>query len=78
MGPRQFNRRFVAAFSLTPQRYIEQLRIEAAKPLLESSSKDIQRIADECGFGSAETMRRAFARQLGVTPTDYRSRFGAS
>ncbi|MDQ3511763.1 MAG: helix-turn-helix domain-containing protein, partial [Pseudomonadota bacterium] len=76
MSPRQFNRRFVAAFSLTPQRYIEQLRIEAAKPLLESSRKDIRRIASECGFGSADAMRRVFARQLGVSPSDYRARFG--
>jgi len=76
MGSRQFNRRFVAAFSLTPQRYVEQLRIEAAKPLLESSSKDVQRIADECGFSSADAMRRAFARQLGVSPSAYRAGFG--
>lgn len=76
MSPRQFNRRFVAAFSLTPQRYIEQLRIEAAKPLLESTRKNMQRIASECGFGSADAMRRVFARQLGVSPSDYRARFG--
>jgi transcriptional regulator GlxA family with amidase domain len=76
MSPRQFNRRFNAAFSITPQKYVEQLRIEAAKPLLESSRKDIGRIADECGFGSPEAMRRAFVRQLGVSPSDYRARFG--
>lgn len=76
MSPRQFNRRFTAALSTTPQKYVEQLRIEAAKPLLESSSKDIKRIAAECGFASAEAMRRAFARQLGISPTDYRARFG--
>lgn len=76
MSPRQFSRRFNAAFSTTPQKYVEQLRVEAAKPLLESSCKDIRRIADECGFGSPEAMRRAFARQLGVSPSDYRARFG--
>lgn len=78
MSPRQFCRRFNAAFSCTPQKYVEQLRIEAAKPLLESSRKDIKRIAGECGFGSAEAMRRAFARQLGVSPSDYRARFGTA
>lgn len=76
MSSRQFNRRFNAMFSTTPQKYVEQLRVEAAKPLLESSRKDIKRIADECGFSSAEAMRRAFARQLGVSPSDYRDRFG--
>lgn len=76
MSPRQFARRFGVAFATTPQKYIEQLRIEAAKPLLESSRKDIRRIAAECGFGSAEAMRRAFARRLGISPGDYRARFG--
>jgi len=76
ISPRQFSRRFNAAFSTTPQKYVEQLRIEAAKPLLESSSKDIKRIAGECGFASPEAMRRAFARQLGISPNDYRARFG--
>lgn len=77
MSPRQFTRRFAAAFSATPQKYVERLRVEAAKPLLESSREDIARIAHECGFGSAGAMRRAFARQLGVTPGGYRAHFGA-
>ncbi|ANB19278.1 GlxA family transcriptional regulator [Dokdonella koreensis] len=76
MSPRQFGRRFQAAFGTTPHTYVERLRVEAAKPLLESSDKDIKRIAAECGFPSAEAMRRAFARQLGVSPSDYRTRFG--
>jgi transcriptional regulator GlxA family with amidase domain len=78
MSPRQFTRKFSAAFSTTPQKYVEQLRIEAAKPLLESSREDIGRIASECGFGTAGAMRRAFARRLGVTPGDYRARFGSA
>lgn len=77
MSPRQFARRFSAAFAATPHKYVEGLRIEAAKPLLESTAKDIARIALECGFGSAEAMRRAFARTLGVAPSDYRQRFRA-
>jgi transcriptional regulator GlxA family with amidase domain len=77
MSPRQFTRRFGATFGTTPQKYIERLRVETAKPLLESSRKDIKRIAGECGFGSAEAMRRAFLRRLGVTPGEYRERFGA-
>jgi transcriptional regulator GlxA family with amidase domain len=76
MSPRQFTRRFTASFQLTPQKYVEHLRVEAAKPLLENSHEDIGRIAHEVGFGSAGAMRRAFARQLGVTPGEYRARFG--
>ena len=76
MSPRQFMRRFHASFGITPQKYIEQQRIEAAKPLLESTGKDIKRIAADCGFTSDEAMRRAFTRQLGVSPREYRDRFG--
>jgi transcriptional regulator GlxA family with amidase domain len=76
ISPRQFMRRFHATFGTTPQKYIEQQRIEAAKPLLESTAKEIKRIAAECGFASDEAMRRAFTRQLGVSPRDYRERFG--
>ena len=77
MSPRQFTRRFGAAFGASPQKYVEQLRVEAAKPLLESSAKDIARIAVDCGFGSAEAMRRAFLRHAGVPPSTYRARFAA-
>lgn len=76
MSARQLNRRFVKAFRLTPQKYVEQLRVEAAKPLLESTRKDIQWVAAECGFGSVDALRRAFVRQLSVTPSEYRARFG--
>ena len=77
MSPRQFSRRFNDAFGMTPQKYIEHLRIEAAKPLLESTTKDLQRIAADCGFSSGEAMRRAFVHRLGVRPNEYRQHFGA-
>jgi transcriptional regulator GlxA family with amidase domain len=76
MSPRQFTRRIRDALDTTPQKLVEQLRIDAAKPLLESTQKDLKRIAAECGFASAEAMRRAFVRHLGVKPLDYRQRFG--
>lgn len=76
LGPRQFARRFGELFGMPPQRYVERLRIEAAKPLLEHSGKDIKRIAVEVGFPSEEAMRRAFRRRLGVRPADYRANFG--
>lgn len=78
MSPRQFNRRFKAAFGMTPQKYVEHLRVEAAKPLLESTGKSLQRIAIDCGFSSGESLRRAFVRQLGIRPIEYRQHFSAA
>lgn len=77
LSPRQLTRRFVDAFGTTPRAYVEQRRVEAAKPLLESTSRDLKRIAADCGFASAEAMRRAFVSRLGVSPGEYRARFGA-
>ncbi len=75
MSPRNFRRHFSAAFGCTPQKYLECLRIEAAKPLLEHTKRDLKGIADEAGFVSAEAMRSAFSRQLGILPAEYRARF---
>lgn len=75
LSTRQVHRRFVGAVGVSPQRYIEQLRTEAAKSLLEHSDKELKQIASDCGFASEEAMRRAFLRQHGVRPGDYRRRF---
>jgi len=75
MSPRNFRRRFVDAFGTTPQKYLEMLRIEAAKSSLEHSTRDLASIADMAGFSSPEAMRRAFLRKLAITPAEYRARF---
>jgi transcriptional regulator GlxA family with amidase domain len=75
MSERSFSRRYAEATGLTPARAIEQLRLEAARRLLSESRQPIKRIAERCGLGSEETMRRSFLRVLGVTPQDYRARF---
>ncbi len=77
MSPRHFARAFRAETGLTPARYVERVRLEAARRLLEESAEPIARIADACGFGTAETMRRAFLRALEVGPAEYRRRFQA-
>ncbi len=77
MSPRNFRRHFSAAFGCTPQKYLECLRIDVAKPLLEHTTRDLKGIADDAGFMSAETMRRAFMRQLGIMPAEYRARFAS-
>jgi transcriptional regulator GlxA family with amidase domain len=75
MSERSFSRRYAEATGLTPARAIERLRLEAARRLLSESRQPIKRIAQRCGLGSEETMRRGFLRLLGVTPQEYRARF---
>jgi transcriptional regulator GlxA family with amidase domain len=75
MSERSFSRRYAEATGQTPARAIERLRVEAARRLLSETRLPIKRIAQRCGFGSEETMRRSFLRLLVVAPQDYRERF---
>jgi transcriptional regulator GlxA family with amidase domain len=75
MSPRNFARVFAHEVGLTPARFVEKIRVEAARRRLEESPHGVEHIAAECGFGSAESMRRAFLRTVRVTPSAYRSRF---
>lgn len=75
MSERSFSRHYAEATGQTPARAIERLRVEAARRLLLESRLPIKRIAQQCGFGSEETLRRSFLRLLEVTPQDYRARF---
>ena len=76
MSPRNFARVFSDEVGTTPARYVEELRLEAAKRRLESHDDSIERVAADCGFGSAVNLRRVFQRHLGVGPRDYVERFG--
>lgn len=75
MSPRHFARVFTRETGATPARFVERARVEAARRLLEDTGEGLAAIADGCGFGSAETLRRAFLRQLQVGPAEYRQRF---
>jgi transcriptional regulator GlxA family with amidase domain len=77
MSERSFSRHYVEATGLTPVRAIEHLRVEAARRMLSNSQLPIKRIAQRCGLGSEETMRRSFLRLLSVAPQDYRARFSS-
>ncbi|MFC3692475.1 GlxA family transcriptional regulator [Chenggangzhangella methanolivorans] len=77
MSERSFSRRYVEETGVTPARAVERLRVEAARQLLAETRLPGKRIAERCGFGSEETMRRSFLRLLAATPQDYRARFGA-
>jgi transcriptional regulator GlxA family with amidase domain len=59
----------------TPARMVEKIRVEAVRRLLEETDLPIKRVAEACGFGAEERLRRAFARQVGTTPAEYRARF---
>jgi transcriptional regulator GlxA family with amidase domain len=75
MSPRHFARAFAAEVGTTPARWVESVRVEAARLLLETTDRTVDAVAAAAGFGSAETLRRAFLRHLRVAPSDYRKRF---
>ena len=74
VSTRQLTRLFQSELSTTPARYVEMIRIDAARSALDAgrSVTDSARLA---GFGSAETLRRVFVSQLGISPKAYRDRF---
>jgi transcriptional regulator GlxA family with amidase domain len=72
---RHLTRVFQRELGLTPGRYVESVRVEAAKARLQRSDEPLATIAHATGFGSDETMRRAFWRELSTTPAAYRERF---
>jgi transcriptional regulator GlxA family with amidase domain len=76
MSERSFVRHYRQATGITPARAVEQIRVEAARRMLELRGP-VKRVAVRCGFGSEETMRRSFLRLLGATPQAYRERFSA-
>jgi transcriptional regulator GlxA family with amidase domain len=75
LSPRHFQRRFTDEVGLPPAAYVERVRIEAARLALTTGNEPVEAIARRCGFGTAETLRRAFHRQAHVAPSYYRDRF---
>jgi transcriptional regulator GlxA family with amidase domain len=75
MSPRNFARSFRAETGVTPARYVESVRLEAARRALEDTAQPVAAVASACGFGTPETLRRSFLRALGVGPAEYRRRF---
>nr|BFE56748.1 hypothetical protein GCM10020063_012740 [Dactylosporangium thailandense] len=74
LSPRQFSRAFAAEVGTPPGRYVGQVRLEAARRLLEEGRDGVEEVARTCGYGTPEAMRRAFVRELGVAPAGYRER----
>jgi transcriptional regulator GlxA family with amidase domain len=76
MSPRNFARRFRAATGQTPLEYLQQLRIRAARTLLESGSGTVQDVSLAVGYDDLAFFRQLFRRHTGSTPQEYRRRFG--
>ncbi|MEA2418909.1 MAG: hypothetical protein QOE60_1115 [Thermoleophilaceae bacterium] len=75
MSERNFARAFREETGMTPAAYVEMARVESARIALETGALPVEAIARPAGFGTVETMRRAFRRRVGVSPNSYRGRF---
>ena len=77
MSTRTFHRRFVQTLGKTPLQFLARVRLEKACAMIERDRTALKTVARRCGFGTAVNMKNAFARRLGVTPTQYLTRFRA-
>jgi len=77
MSVRNFSRVFRAEVGKTPAAFIEGVRVETARRLLEDSSLPVTNVAAASGFGTADALRRAMARSVDLSPREYRARFGS-
>ncbi|SHF32420.1 transcriptional regulator, AraC family with amidase-like domain [Microbulbifer donghaiensis] len=75
MSPRNFARCFLQETGVTPAKFVERARVEKSRQLLSEQSLPLEKIAMQCGFQSQEQLRRAFHRQMGVLPSNYRKHF---
>ncbi|MEU9703506.1 DJ-1/PfpI family protein [Streptomyces sp. NPDC047981] len=75
VSSRQLTRIFKDELGMTPGVYVEAARVERARATLETTDDTLERIASTCGFGTTDTLIRAFRRRLDTTPTEYRHRF---
>lgn len=76
MSVRTLHRRLKQEAAVTPAQLLLRLRMESACTLLERPGMTVKRAAAQSGFGSEYNLRRAFAAQLGVVPSEYQARFG--
>ncbi len=75
LSERHFARLFRQEVGVTPAAWVEDVRVTAARRLLEAGDAAPKQVAFQCGFADADTLRRAFQRHVGITPAEYRKRF---
>ncbi|MEY9996039.1 transcriptional regulator GlxA family with amidase domain [Streptomyces sp. V4I8] len=75
LSPRHFARAFQTETGMTPGRYVDRVRLEQARRLLEDTTDGVEEISRASGYGTPEAMRRAFVKTLGTAPAEYRRRF---
>jgi transcriptional regulator GlxA family with amidase domain len=75
MSERSFQRLFTSEVGMSPGKYVERVRIDAARRLIEMTEEPLDAIGRKCGFPQVATLHRSFKRLMGVTPSEYRERF---
>ncbi len=75
LSPRHFGRLFASEIGVTPAVWVESVRVEACRRLLEMGDCSPKEVATKCGFSNTDVLRRAFYRHVGVSPAEYRKRF---
>lgn len=75
MSLRHFTRTFTKKLGMPPAKYVERVRLDHARMMLSAGDGRVSEIAASVGFNSPDTFRRAFERQFGISPTDYRQQF---
>lgn len=78
LSERQLSRVFRSELGVAPAQHVEMVRVEAARRLLETTTASVETVARQAGFGTPETLQRAFRRRVSTTPTDYRRHFEAT
>jgi transcriptional regulator GlxA family with amidase domain len=73
MSPRNFSRIFTNEFGMTAAQFVERLRVDTARRLLVESDQSLEQVAERVGFGSVDTMNRAFRRQARELPSTLRA-----
>jgi transcriptional regulator GlxA family with amidase domain len=78
VNERTLSRKFKAALGASPLAYLQSRRIGDARRLLETTALSLEDIVAQCGYEDVASFRKLFARHVGMTPREYRSRFGVS
>lgn len=76
IGQRTFMRHFHKATGFTPYQYIQKYRIQKARELIETTSMYIDQVAFQVGYEDSSSFTKAFKKETGLPPKEYRKRFG--